>query len=350
MLAAVVRFRAALLRRDADATHAVMAAYVVAQRAIRRDLDALTERIAEAQENGEPMSPSWLFRQDRYYRLQQQVDAAMRQLTSDGGNVIMQAQRTEAEYGMVNAYDLMRTGLGDAPVGVGVNFATLPADAMTELVGTLQPGSPLRGLLDGFGAEVSAAVRDALVDGIALGLGPNQVASAVRRAMGGEAWKARRLARNEIMRSYRNAALATYRANDRYVRAWQWMSTRSRRTCAACWAKHGQIFPLTTPFSGHVQCRCTPVPVTRSWRELGFDVPSAEPADIGRGPDLFARLSAADQAFVLGPEKYALYRDGAIGLEDTVATRRSRQWGASYTVATTDEALANAAQRERRAA
>ena len=65
--------------------------------------------------------------------------------------------------------ELALAGLGVPPPGVTVTWARLPREAVTDLVGFLQDGSPLRDLLDELGSEASRAVRDALVAGVATG-------------------------------------------------------------------------------------------------------------------------------------------------------------------------------------
>lgn len=348
--ATVDRLRAALLRYDAETQRAVVAAYRVAVRAINAELDAVTDRIADAIANGEPVGPSWLYRQDRYRRLIAQAEQAMAQFAQDAGNVITQSQRTAVDQAGLDAATASLAAMGEPPVtGFGVNFARLPESALTELIATLQPGSPLYDLLADFGEGVLKAVSDALIEGLAIGRGPNQVAADVRRAMGGEAWKARRIARTEMLRSYREAARRNYVNNPNIVKGWRWRCTRSSRTCAACLAMDGRRFAVQVPMGSHPNCRCYLEPITVTWRDLGFDVPETLPVQEDAA-DWFDRQPAATKTKVLGPEKAALYQDDAIELRDLVHTSRSNRWGTSRTVASTDEALENAAARRRRAA
>ena len=82
---------------------------------------------------------------------------------------VNQAQRAAVGMAEEHAEQLALAGLGVPPPGVTVTWARLPREAVTDLVGFLQDGSPLRDLLDELGSEASRAVRDALVAGVATG-------------------------------------------------------------------------------------------------------------------------------------------------------------------------------------
>jgi hypothetical protein len=70
------------------------------------------------------------------------------------------------------------------------------------------------------------------------------------------------------------------------LQGWEWLSSRSKTTCPACWAQDGTIHELDeTGPDGHVNCRCTRMVRTKTWRELGIDLD--EPAGLPhlrRGP------------------------------------------------------------------
>src|SRR3546814_11471968 len=52
-----------------------------------------------------------------------------------------------------------------------------------------------------------------------------------------------------------------------------WVAQLDRRTCPSCWSQHGSKHALDEPGPlDHQQGRCARLPVTRSWRDLGFDI------------------------------------------------------------------------------
>lgn len=62
-------------------------------------------------------------------------------------------------------------------------------------------------------------------------------------------------------------------ANKDLFSAEEWVATLDGRTCAICGALDGKRFEIGKgPFPpAHINCRCQRVPVTKSWKELGFD-------------------------------------------------------------------------------
>jgi SPP1 gp7 family putative phage head morphogenesis protein len=216
--------------------------------------------------------------------------------------------------------------MGEPPVGVAFSFNQVPHEAVRALVGTLADGRPLSTLLDQLGPEASAAVREALTDGVLLGEGPAQIARRARSAFGGNAVRATTVARTEVIRSYKAGSLASYRANSDVVKGWIWIASLSPRTCAACVALHGSEHALDEEFHDHPRGRCAAAPLTRSWAELGFDVPDAAPPVVQSGADWFAAQPAHVQQRIAGRAKAAAIRSGAIALEDLAASTTDA-WG-----------------------
>src|SRR5512142_3157 len=68
-------------------------------------------------------------------------------------------------------------------------------------------GTPLADLLAELGPEASKAVRDVLITGLALGEGPRRIGARMRSAFAGNLYRAQSVARTEILRAYREAAL-----------------------------------------------------------------------------------------------------------------------------------------------
>jgi len=75
------------------------------------------------------------------------------------------------------------------------------------------------------------------------------------------------------------------------------------------------------------------IPKTRTWAEIGkqygidlSDVPDTNP-EIEPGVSLFERLPAEKQIKILGPAKYAAWKEGKFALSDVVGRARSKEWG-----------------------
>lgn len=320
------QFRAELLRRERQAATELVRAYGAVWQRIKRRLDDLGQQITLARQRGEDVSPAWLLQFERLQTLQRHVEVELREFARFAEGRIVAEQHEAVQAAQEHAVRLMRSGMGEPPPGVTVTFARLPSEALRDLIGFLQDGSPLRELLDELGPEASRQVRQALIAGVATGQHPTVIARQVRQALGGNLVRALTIARTEVLRSYRESSRRTYQANADLVRGWVWQAALGLRTCAFCWAKHGSFHRLDEQFASHPRCRCTMVPATRSWRDLGFDVPET-PGDITPGPELFDRLPEEQQRAILGPAKFEAYRSGQITLDDLVGHRRDPRWG-----------------------
>lgn len=118
-----------------------------------------------------------------------------------------------------------------------------------------------------------------------------------------------------------------YKKNDDLISGVRWVSTLDMRTSDVCQALDGEVFP---PDEGprppaHFNCRSTTTPITKSWRELGFDIdelpPGTRASMDGQVPDTetysswLGRQSAEVQNDVLGPTRAELFREGGLTLD-----------------------------------
>lgn len=197
-------------------------------------------------------------------------------------------------------------------------------------------------------AAADEAIRRELVRGIAVGSSPRTVArdtlAGVQGAFNGGLTRALNIARTEILDAYRATSGAVHTANSDVVVGWRWLCEMARNSCPACWALHGTEHPLSEPGPmGHPSCRCSRVPITKTWRQLGIDL--NEPPDAF--PDARARFGAlpeADQVAVMGRARLELLRSGAVGWDDLAVRRSNPGWRDSY-VPTPVRSLARSAVR-----
>ena len=350
------RFRADALRGERQAASALVRSYGVAYTRINRDIEALRVRVQQAKDAGERLSPSWAYQEGRLLVLRAKVLEQITQFAGEADIIVGGAIDTARTLGTDHAGRLLQAAL---PEGVSVapsiedlraaspvvpESVRLAAGAIEQATALVQPQAALSTLLASLGPDAATAVGDALVSGIATGKNPRVIAREMRQALGGNLTRALTIARTETLRAYREASRSVYRANADVVAGWVWTADLSNRTCASCWAQHGSVHPLDEIMATHPRCRCSMVPKTRSWRELGFgDTPEA--VQIQEGPALFRRLAPDQQEAILGPAKYRAYRAKQITLPDVVAKRDSPVWGPSTSEAGLTAAKQNAAIR-----
>jgi hypothetical protein len=161
------------------------------------------------------------------------------------------------------------------------------------------------------------AVRKALLRGAAAADNPVKVArDMVRLARAGAVdlplYRAEAISRTELNDAARAATQAWGQANSSTLQGWEWLSSRAKNTCPACWGQDGSIHELSESGpDGHVNCRCTRMVRTKTWRELGIDLD--EPAGLARlsAEDHFRTLDPADQLAIMGPSRLKALDDGA---------------------------------------
>jgi SPP1 gp7 family putative phage head morphogenesis protein len=310
-------FRAEVLRGDRDMLRQLSSAYSLIDRRLRADLNALTRDIAEAQRQGKTVNRDWLRRSLRYQSLIRQVQAEIANYSNGVSRFIETKQQQAIQLGQSHAVDLIQTALPD------ISFARLPTEAISELVGVMQDGSPLSKALDKLGAEAARDIREALITGLASGHGVHKIAQSIRQAIDVPRWKALQISRTSVLNAYRSATLQTYLENSDVIGSWTWISAQSLRTCPSCWALHGKVFPVTTTFfPNHVSCRCTSIPNIRG-----------EKSNVQSGTVLFRELPISQQQEILGPGRFEMWANGEIDslMEFTMLTR-DKQWGPSYQV------------------
>lgn len=174
--------------------------------------------------------------------------------------------------------------------------------------------------------QMTRAMRSALIRGIVAGDNPRTVArdmlTRLEGVFNGGRNRALVIARTEMLDAYRAANMAGEDSMKDVLQGWTWGATLDNRTCPSCFGMHGSEHKLSE--SGpidHQQGRCCRLPLTKSWKDLGFDI--VEPKSLL--PDAKARLDAmprADQLAVMGKARLELLDSGAVSLSD-LATRKS---------------------------
>ena len=189
-----------------------------------------------------------------------------------------------------------------------------------------------RDLGEGARQRVSDAVRMAAVEG-------ETVPQLVRRVRGTRAAGYKdgitqmsrrgaeslvRTAMNHVANHAREAVIAE---NDDLADRVRWVSTLDTRTTPVCRERDGKTWPVGSGPRppAHWGCRSTVVPVIKSWRQLGIDLPElpegTRASMSGQVPasetyqTWLERQSAETQDEALGPTRGALFRGGGLTVD-----------------------------------
>lgn len=340
----VAAYRAELAARERERVRALVAAYHRVWQRIEPRIAELSAAIEAARAEGRPVLAA-LYERERLVVLQDEVIRELQRVTGRTYAEIVRERLHAGEVGTESAERLWREVIEVNGIFSTANIR-LPRAAIEAMVGALTEGSPLRALLQSLAPMGWERVRDALIEAVALGQNPRTIARLVRDALNTTMLRALTISRTEILRAYRDAQLRTYRETG-VIKGWVWVAAvHSDRTCLSCVAMHGTWHPLDEPMSEHPRGRCSAAPALNGPDRDGYyrEEPFGE-----TGPAWFARLPSDVQRDLLGPSKWAAYREGLISIEDLVAVRSSPLWGVTRSVAGLAEALANAAERTRAA-
>jgi SPP1 gp7 family putative phage head morphogenesis protein len=324
-------YRAQLLAHQQQAEQQLEAWYKYVLATIQPRLNTLYKQIGDMQQSGETIPPSWLYEKNRLGSIKQLIVSHVGSFAHNAAQVVLNLQHVGAALGQQAASAQLEATV---PTGIDYQFGVPSLKAITDMVGTLQDGSPLADLFATFGEQAAKDVQSALITGLTLGDNPRKVARSVEQALDVPRSRALTIARTEMIRPYRSAALETYNENSDVVDQWVWIADLSGRTCAACIAMNGTLHDLSEDFESHVNCRCSPSPQTKSWADIlpdvdlsGIEETSVQVQD---GSEWFDQQDASTQKQILGSNAaYAAYKDGAITLNDLVGKQHSDAWGTS---------------------
>jgi SPP1 gp7 family putative phage head morphogenesis protein len=328
------QYRQRLLDHERSAQAALDYAHKQTVALIEVKMQVLYDQISSAMDDGTTISLSWLFEHERLDAILQYITQAIDHYGALTQMQVAQLQHLGVQLGQQSGMALLQSTV---PQGVTFAFGIPDQQAIANLIGATQKGSPLADLFSGFGAEAAQAAKDALISGVTLGYGPRQIAPGIQDALDISRNRALTIARTESLRAYRGANLATFQANSDVVGQWRWTCAFSMRTCAACIAMDGTLHDLSESMDSHPNCRCTMTPVTKSWDDilgpLGIDTTGIEdtnPAlDMQTGQEWFNGLDADQQRQILGNAKYDAFADGKFDLSDIVGTNDDPDWGKS---------------------
>jgi SPP1 gp7 family putative phage head morphogenesis protein len=327
-VAALERFRRALLARERAAAVRLVNAYGRVYARLQRDIEALADEIATM----DAPTKDQVRRMARYRSLLRQIEEEVNRFAvlveaeiDEGARAAIQAAAVEAR----TLAQLSLPGLEAVDAQIMATWNRLPTQAVETLLGFLADDAPLKvALRTRFGQAVAEHVGQKLLEGVALGFNPRKTAEAVRKAAGVGLTDALRLSRTTQVYAYREATRANWLANSHIVRAQRWRSSRDGRVCGACLAMDGTVLRLDEVVNGHWSCRCTPEPITVTYAELGLDVPEPE-RDTTTGEEWFKQQPATVQREILGKGKYEAWRAGKFEFRQLATERDDPVWGST---------------------
>lgn len=288
---------------------------------------ALAELLSQAQ-NGRLKGTTV----SRNMRLQEALLQAANRLEELSQNAAVSAESAMARAALAAAesqIDAIRQQLPpEMTVGLGRNWTRVDPDALDFIV--KRASERIHAEFYPLADDAVAAMKSSLVKGIAVGDNPRRVAKNMIRqtetAFNGGLHRAMVISRTEILDAHRAAAKAAEGPAQDVLKGWIWVASLDTRTCPSCIGMHGTEHGLDEegPIDHH-QGRCDRAPLTKTWKELGFDI--AEPPSILQdSQEWFDNLTPDTQRNIMGPSRLDLLNSGDITLRDLSTKRSTDGW------------------------
>lgn len=178
----------------------------------------------------------------------------------------------------------------------------------------------------------AAVMRSVLVRGVAVGENPRVAARRMmqrtEQAFTGGRYRAENIATTEMIDAHRAAALEQRKANPDVLAGWRWSAKFDSRTCGSCLAMDGEEFPADVfgP-DDHQRGRCTALPITKTWRDLGFDLDEPAPVPRQSGREWWEQQPRKVQDRTMGgAERAERLRDGRLSWDQVSVRQDNPGW------------------------
>lgn len=323
------RYRAALLRSEDAAVHQMLAAWSDAYWPIHQEVTELAGKIARARAAGDEVSAAWLYQQRRLQAVLDEVRRQVIRYTVAAARATTLQQTAAVGLAMQDAAEMMNAVVARNLPGLAATFAAIDPAVVTTAVGYLGDGSPILAHLSRtLPGDMVDRIRDTIMRGVIQGKSQDWMLREVTRDLSIAHSRATTILRTESLRIYRETTRQTFVANADVLDTWVWTASLDGRCCVACVVMHGTEHPITATLDGHPRCRCTMIPRTKTWAQLGATgvpetrLPLPEP-----GAEWLVSQSPAVQRALMGSAKYEAWKAGEVSLEDMVARHTSPVWG-----------------------
>jgi hypothetical protein len=330
-LAAVARQKGELGRYADTRTNDLVASWARAWDEISADLaDAIDDLTAD------PTKVSALVRRRKAAQALQIASAKLLEVSRTAGATISDDARQLVELAATHQAQLVLSQLPDA--AAGLDLLRVDAQQMDAIAHRATETITRRALT--LHADAEQVMRRELLRSAAVGSSPRVAASRmlsrVQGAFDGGLTRAMVIARTEQVDAYRAAATRWQDTNADVLAGWQWVATLGPRTCSSCISHHGEIHRLDEPGPlDHPQGRCARTPITKSWRELGFDVDEPDPViRPGDGELWFNAQPPSVQRQVMGDAHFEAWQEGRYSADRWSVRRSTDGWRDSYHVGT----------------
>ena len=322
VLRVLYQYRIALEARETTLLNDMANRWLMIEQRLDADIASLAMDIQLLKDRGIVITENVVLQSQKYQLLRSQMEREIIKYNTDyASGAIAKAQFEYATLGIDKAQNALMVTLGNT----FANFQRINISAVEAMIGFAGDGSPLNKLLRADYQDAVYGLTNALINGIARGQGPVQTAQQMSAGMGMGFERAVLIARTETLRAYRTATTAQYRESGA-VSGYRRLVFKPT-ACMACLMADGEYFELENELTDHPRGKCDLIATIKGVNDIKWET----------GKEWFGNLSPEEQSEKMGPEKYALWKDGQFKLDDLYKVQKSSVWGDSPRVATLKE-------------
>lgn len=313
-----LEFQEQLAKNNNDFNLIMARRWLAVEAELKKLLDPLAEEIAKMNEAGEFVTREKLRQLTRYQTLMAQLQVQIQSFSDDAIPDIESENLDAQGLSIENAKELIVDQAQNRAIASQLN--RLGVEPSQKIAALARAGQPLDEILMRAYPQAANMITDKLITANALGWNPRKTTEEILRNGGLDSALNHILlvARDQQIRNYREASRDTYRKSS-VVYGYKRIAAKNSRTCMACLALDGTVWPTSKMMPLHPQDRCSMIPLVANRPVIDF--PS--------GLSYFEKLPPGEQKKRLGATKYAMWKRGEFDLSQIVSFSESETWGTS---------------------
>lgn len=313
------KHRKKIIDREKKTFRELLAAYQNIECELAGQFDDLQKKIKSAQSNGEEISPSWFYREQRLKNLLSQSTDQIMRFGKKTAKIVEREQNEAIKIAAAQTKETFEILTENSP-DIRSLGSMLNPQAVETAVGMMGDGSPI---LEYFQKQlapmVAERIKSEVIKASAIGTDFRTMGKRLEAAGGITKHRALTVARSETNRVRRSSQLEVLRENQDILEGWEFCASKSRRTCPVCLALDGRIFKLKDEFPQHPNCRCQILPIIKGLPRRKRTI----------GSDWFAEQPDEIKKEILGTESFDAYKKGDVELKDFVGWKNDKRFGRS---------------------
>lgn len=297
-----------------DVTYAMANKWLYISQGLDDKITQVSREIKNLQAQGKPVTEAWLNEQKYYKSLQEQASNQIANYVDWAQNFTEQQILQAALIGINDAssmYMYSTSGMG--------YFKGIPAPQIESIQAITMRDAPLGQLFQSIKPSYMGfhPLTEALMSGLTMGMPMTEIAKLMKDAVNMPYSRSVLIARTEVNRAHRSAALRTYQEYD--VPYYRRMASREH-ACFACMMLDGTLYTSKEALDDHPNGACAMVPVLD---------PNDPSTDWEHGEQRFEKMSEEEQRRIMGNNYYDSWKRGDFGLKDVTIIRQNPIWGGS---------------------